>query len=81
MGLLYSYVMVFTEVQAPALASIRPTQVTDVQLHQFAELIYRRTGIRIAGLDVGGVMGRHICFELATGRVTVESVGLQPQTI
>jgi chemotaxis protein methyltransferase CheR len=32
---------------SPTFGSIRITQVTDVELQQFAELIYRRTGIRI----------------------------------
>jgi chemotaxis receptor (MCP) glutamine deamidase CheD len=35
-------------------------------------------GIRIAGQDVGGTVGLRICFDLATGDVTVESLG-QPQ--
>ena len=39
--------MVCPEAPAATFGPIRITQVTDAQLHQFAELIYRRTGIRI----------------------------------
>jgi chemotaxis protein CheD len=32
-------------------------------------------GIRIAGQNVGGTLGRRICFDLSTGCVTVECIG------
>jgi chemotaxis protein CheD len=38
-------------------------------------------GIRVAGCDVGGDAGRRISFDLATGEVTVESIGRGPRTI
>lgn len=38
-------------------------------------------GIRIAGRDAGGTSGRRICFDLATGGITVTSVGHPSQTI
>ena len=40
--------MVQAAAHAPMFGSIRITQVTDAELHQFADLIYRRTGIRIS---------------------------------
>ena len=40
--------MVLTEVQTPTFAPVWLTQVTDAQLRQFAELIYKRTGIRVS---------------------------------
>ena len=39
--------MLTSDNSTPTFGSIRITQVTDVELQQFAELIYRRTGIRI----------------------------------
>jgi len=41
----------------------------------------RAAGIRIAGADVGGASGRRLSFDLATGLVTVESVGRKPRII
>jgi chemotaxis protein CheD len=38
-------------------------------------------GIGTVGRDVGGNAGRRICFDLATGVVTVTSVGRPPRTI
>jgi chemotaxis protein CheD len=38
-------------------------------------------GIGIVGRDAGGNIGRRICFDLATGIVTVASVGRPPRTI
>ena len=38
-------------------------------------------GIRIAGRDVNGTSGRRICFDLATGCITITSVGHPSQTI
>jgi chemotaxis protein CheD len=38
-------------------------------------------GIHIAGRDAGGTSGRRICFDLATGNITVTSVGHPAQTI
>jgi len=38
-------------------------------------------GIRIVGQDVGGTLGRRVCFDLATGSVTVEYRGLPTNTI
>jgi chemotaxis protein CheD len=38
-------------------------------------------GIRVAGRDVNGTSGRRICFDLATGSITVTSVGHPSQTI
>jgi len=38
-------------------------------------------GLRIAGRDVNGTRGRRICFDLATGCITVTSVGHPSQTI
>jgi chemotaxis protein CheD len=38
-------------------------------------------GIRIAGQHVGGTMGRRVCFDLATGSVTVECIGHPSHTI
>jgi chemotaxis protein methyltransferase CheR len=40
--------MILAETQTPAGASFWLTQVTDVQLRQFAELIHQRTGIRMS---------------------------------
>jgi chemotaxis protein CheD len=40
-----------------------------------------RAGIRIAGRHVGGTVGRRICFDLATGRIVVESAGRCLDTI
>ena len=41
----------------------------------------RAAGIRIAGSEVGGTSGRRLSFDLATGKVTVESAGRKPRTI
>jgi chemotaxis protein CheD len=49
------------------------TQATIIALNE--------AGIRIVGQDVGGTVGRRICFVLATGDVTVESLGQPKQTI
>jgi chemotaxis protein CheD len=38
-------------------------------------------GIRIAGRDVGGKLGRRVCFELATGAFVVECLGQPAKTI
>lgn len=38
-------------------------------------------GLGIAGRDVGGNSGRHITFDLATGVITVASVGRPARTI
>jgi chemotaxis protein CheD len=38
-------------------------------------------GIRIAGRDVGGYSGRRICFDPATGCITVTSAGHPSRTI
>jgi chemotaxis protein CheD len=38
-------------------------------------------GLSVAGRDVGGSCGRHITFDLATGVVTVASVGKPARTI
>ena len=38
-------------------------------------------GIGIAGRDAGGNSGRRICFDLATGIITVASVGRPARTI
>jgi chemotaxis protein CheD len=38
-------------------------------------------GIGIVGHDAGGKSGRRICFDLATGVVTVACVGRPPRTI
>ncbi len=38
-------------------------------------------GIRIAAQDVGGTVGRRICFDLATGLLAVECIGHPSHTI
>ena len=38
-------------------------------------------GIQVTGRDIGGTVGRRICFDLATGVLTVESPGNPPRTI
>jgi len=38
-------------------------------------------GIGIAGCDAGGNAGRRVCFDLATGLISVTSVGHLPRTI
>jgi chemotaxis protein CheD len=38
-------------------------------------------GLRIAGQHVGGTLGRRVCFDLATGSVTVECIGHPSHTI
>lgn len=38
-------------------------------------------GIAIAGCDVNGSNGRRICFDLATGCITIASVGRSKKTI
>jgi chemotaxis protein CheD len=38
-------------------------------------------GIRIAAQDVGGTIGRRICFDLATGLLAVECIGQPSHTI
>jgi chemotaxis protein CheD len=48
---------------------------------QAAVCALQSAGIRIVALDTGGVMGRRISFDLTTGGVTVESVGLGPRII
>jgi chemotaxis protein CheD len=48
---------------------------------QAAAAALKAAGIRIAGTDVGGTIGRRLSFDLATGEVAVESVGRGPHTI
>ena len=38
-------------------------------------------GIPLVGQDVGGTIGRRICFDLATGSITVECIGHPSHTI
>ncbi len=38
-------------------------------------------GVRIVGQDVGGTVGRRVCFDLATGSITVERMGQAAHTI
>ena len=41
----------------------------------------KAAGIRLACSDVGGVNGRRLSFDLATGELTVQSVGREPRNI
>jgi len=38
-------------------------------------------GVRIVGKNVGGTVGRRICFDLATGSITVDCIGQASHTI
>ena len=38
-------------------------------------------GVRIAGQDVGGKLGRRVCFDLSDGSLTVECIGHPSHTI
>jgi chemotaxis protein CheD len=38
-------------------------------------------GIRLGAQDVGGIKGRRVCFDPATGRVVVEVVGQPPRIL
>lgn len=38
-------------------------------------------GIPIVGKEVGGTLGRRVCFDLASGALTVECIGHPSQTI
>jgi chemotaxis protein CheD len=38
-------------------------------------------GVPVVGQDVGGKIGRRICFDLATGSITVECIGHPSHTI
>jgi chemotaxis protein CheD len=38
-------------------------------------------GVPVAGQDVGGTLGRRVCFDLASGSVTVECIGHPSHTI
>jgi chemotaxis protein CheD len=55
-------------------------QIGDANV-QAARQALESAGIRIAGEDVGGTLGRRICFDLATGTITVECIGHPSHTI
>jgi chemotaxis protein CheD len=55
-------------------------QIGEDNIHAAAAAL-RAAGIRIAGSEVGGTIGRRLSFDLATGDVIVESVGGRPRTI
>jgi chemotaxis protein CheD len=38
-------------------------------------------GISITAQDIGGTIGRRVCFDLATGKISVESIGQPQRTI
>jgi chemotaxis protein CheD len=55
-------------------------QIGDANIRATTEAL-EAVGIRITNQDVGGSLGRRICFELATGLITVECIGHPSRTI
>ncbi len=41
----------------------------------------KAAGIHIAGVEVGGTIGRRLLFDLATGEVAIDSAGGRPRTL
>jgi chemotaxis protein CheD len=55
-------------------------QIGDANVQATTEAL-AAAGLRIVGQDVGGTVGRRICFDLATGSITVECIGHTSHTI
>jgi chemotaxis protein CheD len=55
-------------------------QIGDANIRATTEAL-ESAGIRISSQDVGGTLGRRICFNLATGLITVECIGHPSRTI
>lgn len=60
--------------------SVTCMQIGETNVQALDEAL-RTAGIHVAGRDVNGTIGRRICFDLATGSITVTSVGHPSQTI
>jgi chemotaxis protein CheD len=55
-------------------------QIGDANV-QATQQALESAGIRLVGQDVGGTLGRRVCFDLSTGSVVVECIGHPSHTI
>ncbi len=55
-------------------------QIGDANVQAAVEAL-ATAGMPVVGQDVGGTVGRRVCFDLATGCITVECIGHPSHTI
>jgi len=61
-------------------ATSGPLQIGDANVEAVTQVL-KAAGIRVAGQDVGGTVGRRIVFDCASGEMTIECAGKPARTL